>query len=92
MPTDRLALLAVTQAIGFQTEELALLNSLLDGYWANPNQGDQVWLVDDDPQGSKGLKSLVSIDQWGIQAMGHPGTSRVSTLAVQTSSKRHLGP
>jgi GNAT superfamily N-acetyltransferase len=50
MPPEHPALLAVAQAIGFQSEELALLNSLLDGYWANPEQGDRIWLVDDDPQ------------------------------------------
>lgn len=49
IPADRPALLAVTEAIGFQAEELALLNTLLDSYWADPEQGDRVWLVDEEP-------------------------------------------
>ena len=47
VPADSTEILAIAEAIGFQSEELQLLGNLLEDYWQAEGVGDRLWLVDE---------------------------------------------
>ncbi len=48
LPDDTTALLALTDAIGFEPNELEVLNKMLADYFAGDSDSEQFWITDDD--------------------------------------------
>ena len=48
MSDDTAALLALTDAIGFEPSELEVLSKMLADYFADDSDSDQFWITDDD--------------------------------------------
>lgn len=95
-PSDTSAVIAIAEAIGFQSSELEVINTLLADYFGNVDDNDlppnsktgRFWLTDEDTDGIIGVAycepERMTDQTWNLQLIAiHPnyqGRGRGSTL------------